>query len=129
MKQIIYLTTALLFFITFASCNNDNDDSTSSTPRVIRYEVTGNFTGSMFASYTTANGGTANDPVSSLPWNKEITYNNSVTAAIIAFSGNGGVAGQQLTIIVKRGSSQLSSTTATAGSSGGFTISAPVVTF
>lgn len=129
MKQITFLTVSLFCFLSFLSCKKKNDETSANTSRIVRYEVSGNFTGSMFASYTTVSGGTANDPVSSLPWNKEIIYNNSVTAAIVAFSGNGGVAGQQVTIVVKRGGSQVSSTTATAGSSGGFTISSPVITF
>lgn len=129
MKQITFLVAVIFLSLIFPSCKKDDNDSSNNTSKVIRYEVSGNFTGSLFASYTTANGGTANDPISSLPWNKEITYNNSVTAAIVAISGNGGVAGQQVTIVVKRGGSQLSSTKATAGSSGSFTQSAPVVIF
>ncbi len=119
---------ALSGFGFLGSCNEDDDDSAGSS-RAIRYEISGNFSGSLFASYTTASGGTTNEAVSQLPWSKDITYENSVAAAIIALSGNGGTAGQQLMIIVKRGGKQVSSTPVTAGSSGSFTIAAPVVTF
>lgn len=129
MKQIIFMASVLLFFTSFVSCKKKIDDTLASTSRAIRYKVIGNFTGTMFASYTNAGGSTANEPVSSLPWNKEITYNKTVTAAIVAFSGNGGVAGQQITIVVEKGDRQVSSTTAIAGGSGSFTQSSPVITF
>jgi hypothetical protein len=122
-----YLFSLLVvsYLLFFSSC----DDSSPEAPsRTIKYEVTGNFSGAVFASYTTASGGTNNESAS-LPWSKEITYASNVTAAIIAISGNGGTAGQQLTIVVKKGNTQVSSTPITAGSQGSFSQSAPVVTF
>ncbi|MCU0384481.1 MAG: hypothetical protein MUE38_00520, partial [Flavihumibacter sp.] len=73
--------------------------------------------------------GTTNEQVSSIPWTKELTYSSNITAAILAVSGNGGTAGQELTIIIKRGNRQVSSTKAVANNIGSFTIAAPVVTF
>lgn len=125
MRRITFLV--VITFINL-SCQKDESSPTAAS-RVIRYEVSGNYTGSLVASYTTAGGGTTNESVSSLPWSKEIKYNTSVAAAILAFSGNGGVAGQQVTIIVKKGGSQISSTPAIAGSTGSFTITTPVVAF
>ena len=128
MKQLTLVAAVILLSLSFTACKKKKED-TANTSRTLRFEITGNYTGPLFASYTTATGGTSNDPVSTLPWNKEITYNSSVTAAIIALSGNGGVAGQQVTIVVKRGGSEVSSTPVTVGSSGSFTKAAPVVTF
>jgi hypothetical protein len=126
MKHLFLLL--LCIFCLFVSCKkkSTNDNNTS---RVVKYEISGNFSGTLFASYTTASGGTANEQVTSLPWSKEITYASNVSAAIIAFSGNGGTAGQQVTIVVKKGGTQVSSTPVTAGSSGSFSQAAPVVTF
>lgn len=129
MKKSIF---ALLIVVTvFASCKKNSDKKADSNLRTIRYEITGNFTGpTLFASYTTAAGGTANDPVASLPWTKEITYSSNVAAAIIAISGNGGVAGQKVTIVVKRGGSQVGvPIDAMADASGGFSKSAPAIVF
>jgi hypothetical protein len=124
------LTIALLtLFTVFVSCKKDSDNPSGNSSRTIRYEVTGNFTGTILASYTTAPGSTANDPIASTPWSKEITYASNVTAAIIAVSGNGGTSGQKITVVVKRSNSQISSTVVTAGSSGGFSQAAPVVVF
>ncbi len=124
------LTIALLTVITLLfSCKKDKDNKPNTSSRTLRYEVTGNFTGSVIASYTTATGSTANDQIT-LPWNKEITYASSVTAAIILISGNGGVAGQKVTVIIKRGGTQVGApVVAVAESSGSFSQPAPVVVF
>lgn len=110
------------------SCSRDNDDNNNSS-RVIKYEITGNFPASKIASYTTATGGTFNEPLAALPWTKEITYAANVTAAIIAVSGNGGSPGQTVTVVVKRGGSVISTTIATADIAGSFSKSAPVIVF
>ncbi len=111
------------------SCKKDDDKKPNTSSRTLRYEVTGNFTGTVIASYTTAAGSTANDPIT-LPWNKEVTYASSVTAAIILVTGNGGVAGQKVTVVIKRGGTQVGSPIeAVAESSGSFSKPAPVVIF
>lgn len=126
------LTIAFIAALTiFVSCKKDSDDAPdNSSSRDIRYEITGNFTGSFFASYTTAAGGTANDQVTTLPWSKDITYAKNVTAAIISVNGNGGVAGQTLTVTIKRGGKVVGTPTQVPTSaSGSISQSAPVVVF
>ena len=129
MKNSIF--TLLMVVATFVSCKKDSDKKPDNNSRTIRYEITGTFSGpTLMVSYTTASGGTANDPVASLPWTKEITYATNVAAAIIAISGNGGVAGQKVTIVVKRGGSQVGAPIdAVADASGSFSKSAPAIVF
>ncbi len=127
MKKL--MLTLIIVLTIFAACKNDSDNPSGNSSRTIRYELTGNFSGSLIASYTTASGGTVNEPVGSLPWSKEIVYASNVTAAIIAVSGNSGTSGQEVTVVVKRGGSQVSSTVATADGSGSFSKAAPAVTF
>lgn len=117
--------------IVFTSCSKEDNPSPVTSSRTIRYEISGNFTGNtIFASYTTESGGTVNEQIPSLPWNKEIRYQANVTAAIFALSGGGGTSGQIATITIKRGGSQLGvPTIATADASGSFSVSGPVVTF
>lgn len=122
--KIIVLLLSILCF----SCSKPNDPPVNNA-RVLEYTITGNFSGTLFASYTTATGGTQNDQVTTIPWKKEILYADNVSAAIIAITGNGGVAGQQVTVVVKKAGTQLSSTQATADGSGSFSKSAPVVVF
>ncbi len=124
----IALITALTFF---ASCSNDEDNEPQNTSRTLRYELTGNFSGSnIIAAYTTASGGTVTEQITSLPWNKEITFDSTVGGANMVVSGAGGTAGQQVTLVIKRGGNQVGTpTTATADAGGTFTISSPVITF
>ena len=124
-----YSLWVLIASMTFLSCEKDKDNNNNNTSRVIKYEVSGNYTGSLIASYTTASGGTTNETMPALPWSKEVTYASNVTAAILAVTGNGGVAGQKVTVIVKKGGSQISSTVMTAETSGSFSKPAPTVTF
>ncbi|MNK12606.1 hypothetical protein D3C87_306750 [compost metagenome] len=128
MKNSIFALFMVL--AVFVSCKKDSDKKPDNSSRTIRYEITGNFTGpTLFASYTSTGGGTANDPIV-LPWTKEITYSSNVAAAIIAISGNGGVAGQKVTIVVKRGGSQVGAPIdAVADASGSFSKSAPAIVF
>lgn len=127
MKNIILLCIALSCVL--LSCKKDENNSNTSS-RTLTYEISGNFTGTFFAAYTTATGGTTNEQITSLPWRKEITYASNVTSAAIALVGNGGVAGQKVTLTVKRGN-QLVGTPidVTANSSGAFSETAPVVVF
>lgn len=126
MKTTILKSTILFLVLIFSfSCSKDEDNNNNS--RVVTFELSGNFTGVKFASYTTATGGTANESVATLPWTKEITYNNSVTAAAFAVSGNGGTAGQQVTLVIKKGGVVTSTTTATADNAGSFSRSAVVM--
>lgn len=122
---ILKCTILLLVLMVSYSCSKDKDNNNNS--RVVTYELTGNYTGAKFASYTTATGGTANETVATLPWTKEITYNSNVTAATFAISGNGGTPGQQVTLVIKKGGVVTSTTTATADNTGSFTRSALVM--
>lgn len=125
-KLAIAFITALSVF---TSCSKDNVTNNSS--RTIRYELTGNFTGNnIIIAYTTASGGTITEQIVSLPWTKEITFDAGVSGANITISGAGGIAGQQATLIVKKGGNPVGSpTTATADARGTLTIAGPVVVF
>lgn len=105
------LTIVFLLALTlFISCDKDSDDDNRPTSsRTIRYEVSGNFTGSFTAAYTPASGGLTNQEVTSLPWSKEITYAASVSGASIGITGGGGVQGQKVTLVIKRGGEAIGS--------------------
>lgn len=100
MKTSFLKYPGILLILLIFSCIKDKDNNNNS--RIVTYELTGNYTGVKFASYTTTTGGTANETVATLPWTKEITYNSSVTAVAFAISGNGGTTGQQLTLVIKK---------------------------
>ncbi|SFG80427.1 MmpS family transport accessory protein [Pedobacter insulae] len=126
-KLILTILTGLLIC---TSCKKDSDKKPNTSSRVVRYELTGNFTGTLFVAYTTANGGTSNDEVTSLPWTKEVTYSNTLTASNFVIVGNGGVPGQKVTVLIKRGGNQVGPPlVVTANSSGAFSEGAPPIVF
>lgn len=121
------LSLFILILLVLVSCDKTDQENESS--RKLRFELTGNFTGSLVASYTTASGGTANETVTALPWSKEITYAANVTAAVVAISGNGGNPGQRVTAEVKRNGTRVATVVATANNSGSFTEASDAVVF
>lgn len=126
------LSIALITALTLlTSCSNEDDNEPQKASRTLRYELSGNFSGSnSIAAYTTANGGTTTEQITSLPWNKEITFDTTVGGANIVVSGAGGTGGQQVTMVIKKGGNQLGTPiSATVDARGTFTISSPVIVF
>lgn len=129
-RSFFIILMALLLPAAFVSCSKPNDPPAIQLNR-IQYNITGNFSGTLIASYTNATGGTTNETAAALPWKKEIEYAPGVTAAVIAVSGNGGIAGQEVTVVVIKKTATTSSTTTvvTADNSGSFSKAAPTVIF
>lgn len=128
MKKFIIPVITLLTIL--LACKKESKDSPNNNSRILRYEVSGNFTGSLIASYTTASGGTANEQLTVIPWSKEINYATSVTAAVIAISGSGGVAGQTVRVVIKKGGVQVGNPIdLVAKPSGGISESSPAIVF
>ena len=125
------LTIAIItVFAILVSCKKDSDDKPTGSSRTLRYEVTGNYTGKFIAAYHTTSGGLTNEEVTSLPWSKEITYQSNVAAASIGVGGAGGVAGQKVTLVIKRGGIQEGAPIEqTVNSQGAFSIQGQVIVF
>lgn len=112
------------------SCSDDDDSGNSgNNSRVLKYEITGNFSGTITAAYTTAAGGTTTSEITSLPWDYELTVASDVPAAAFAASGSGGTAGQEVEIKIYQGGEEVSSVEATVNSDGIFSASSPAVVF
>ncbi len=108
MKTKIHFTLLIVTAaLSFAGCKKDSDTvQPVISKRIVKYEITGNYTGKLFVAFTTASGGVDNATINTLPWTKEITYN--ATVAGIGFSGNTlvgqpGLAGQSATVKVYSG--------------------------
>ena len=130
-----HIAIAFLIVVTcLISCNDESDvddDTPKISPRNVRYELTGNFSGNIVtATFTDEFGGTITEEVTSFPWNKEITFGENVGGAMMVVSGAGGIAGQQVTLTIKKGGNPFGTpTTARADSGGTFTLSSPVIIF
>ena len=131
MKKInVYILLVLIASVTFLSCEKDKDDNNNNnTSRVVRYEISGNYTGSQTVVYTTASGGTTNETITTLPWIKDITYASTVNGAAIALTGTGGTAGQSVSLVVKRTGSSPLTTPGTADANGIISVASPAITF
>lgn len=123
------LFLVLILGLSFLGMSCDKDKEQGGSSRTVKFELSGTFNGFLVLSYTTASGGATTEEVTALPWSKEITYASNVTAAGFGVGGSGGTAGQTVSIVVKRGGNQISSTPATANSAGGISVAAPSVVF
>lgn len=99
MKSILK-TLAIVLTLTFTavSCSSDNDeDNSAPASREVKYEITGNFTGTASVTYSEKGGNVLNEDLTTLPWTKEFTAEAKSMGASLSASGYGGVAGQTLT--------------------------------
>ncbi len=121
------LLLSVLVLLLFSSCGGDDDGVTSS--REVKYEVTGNFSGLLGATYITANGGGTSESITSLPWTKSLTYKSSVSATTLSAAGANGTSGQTITIKVFVGGKLESTTSGTATTTGSISVTAPTYMF
>jgi len=118
----IFKTAALVLTLAFTavscSSDDDNDSGAGSGSRDVKYEITGNFTGELDATYSEKSGAPLIEDVTSLPWTKEFTANPDSNGVLLNTSGGGGVAGQTVTAKIYVGGKVVSELTGTANSDG-----------
>jgi hypothetical protein len=114
LKVIIFNFLALLLF---QSCSSNND-ATPSSSRLVKYEITGDFTGSFIVAAVVANGSFQTFEVKKLPWTYEFTAEKSVTQVGATATGTGGREGQKATYKVYLGGKEVSAGAGTALSGG-----------
>lgn len=116
LKQLMLMLT-LVF--TFASCSSDNDDKDSvNRSRDVKYEVTGNYTGTLSVVYTESGNAGQSADITAFPWTKEFTASSDTAGAGLTVSGYGGVADQTITVKIIVGGIVEKETTAKATSDG-----------
>jgi len=120
MKSILKtLAIVMTLAFTAVSCSSDNDDNGSgSGSRDVKYEITGNYTGTASVTYFEKGGNALNEDLTKLPWTKEFTAEAKSMGASLSASGYGGVAGQTLTGKLYVGGKLENELTATANSDG-----------
>ncbi|MDW8851478.1 MmpS family transport accessory protein [Flavobacterium sp. MMLR14_040] len=118
----IFKTAVLVVTLAFTAVSCSSDDDNNSEPvtasRDVKYEITGNFTGKLDATYMEKSGAPLIEDVTSLPWTKEFTANADSNGALVHSSGYGGVAGQTVTAKIYVGGKVVSELTGTANSDG-----------
>jgi hypothetical protein len=113
LKLIALNFLALLFF---QSCSKD--EVTASGSRAVKYEITGDFTGSFIVAAVVANGSFETFEVKKLPWIYEFTAAKTVTQVGASATGTGGRDGQKASYKVYVGGKEVSSGAGTAISGG-----------
>lgn len=119
MKVTRLIVLALFSSLSLFSCKKEKEASQS---RVVKYEVSGNYTGKLNVVYTNASGNAETATAVTLPWSKELTLQNSVQA--IAFTSNTtststlGVAGQTATAKIRVGGNEKATQSKTADTNG-----------
>ncbi len=115
-KIILILLPALLFI---SSCKKENGNPGGTNSRVVKYEITGNFTGKLTVIYNDNVTGNTVINNAALPFLKDITYPANVSGiGIGAQASVTGVAGQTATMKIYSGGTVVKTVSATAGSLG-----------
>lgn len=129
MNLIRTLTSLCILAGSLLTLSCGKDEPTKTKSRDIKFEITGNFSGTMNATFFTASGGATNESIPSLPWTKSITYQSSVSGTTITLDGSGGVAGQTLKVKIFAGGLVVSETPGVANNAGIIVIAAPAYVF
>lgn len=93
----LFKTVLTILIIAFAtSCSND-DNNTTADSRNIKYELTGNATGTYDVVYITGSNTGASAIPTTLPWTKEIVAQSGPFAATMNCSVSGATPGKTIT--------------------------------
>ncbi len=120
MKNSI-LKLALFSSIAFSlliSCGKDKDEPTPSDSRTVKYEITGNATGTFDATYITGSGAGANEIPTSLPWSKEVVMQTGISGVLFNCAVIGATPGKTITSKINVGGVVKKEQTATVQSDG-----------
>ena len=110
--------TIITVFTILVSCNKDDDNPITADSRKIKYEITGNATGTFDATYITGSGSGTNEVPTALPWSKEIVLQSGFNSVLINSAVTGATPGKTITTKIYVGGVEKKSETATVQSNG-----------
>lgn len=125
-KHLIALSILITSILALA-CNND--DPAPAKSRDIKFEVTGNFNGTISATYVNGSGGGTYETIASLPWTKSITYAATVPSMTMSIGAVSGAVGQTIRLKIFAGGKLVSDTPGTADNTGRVVITSPSYIF
>ncbi len=122
-RRTAVLSASLLCLLTFTTACKDDEATPAPAPagRVVKYEVTGNYSGLMTMTHTNASGGTETINDVRLPWSLTLTLQAGVAGAVFNAGpkiGSPGVSGQTAVGRIYANGIEKGSATGTAGSDG-----------
>jgi hypothetical protein len=134
MKKVFLFSIIILSLtVGIISCKKDSDSGGPKTsPRNVKYEITGNYTGQLTVVISDNVSGTEAVTATSLPWTKEKTYTGNVAG--IGIGGNSVVAhlgqpGQTVTLKIYSGGTVVRSGTATSDANGALSLPSLALVF
>lgn len=117
-KLFLFLAVAAM---SLTSCSNDDDSSPVSSSREIKYEITGDYSGTEPLDITYFENGQASiTEATSLPWTRTYTADDDTLVGGFNVGGIGATPGEVITLKVYQGDTLLESVDATATSEGIF---------
>lgn len=133
MKTLKQLSLSVLSFallvILLSGCKKDKNDNNNSN-RNVKYELSGTFTGKFKVIITDNESGTLVIDNVSIPWSKEVTYDNKVLAVGLGASASTyGAAGQTALLKIYSGGNVVKTTNGTADVNGALSLPALAHTF
>ena len=130
-KGKLLLTFLIVIASLFTSCKSDDDSPTNGeNVRQVRYEISGNFSGSLLVAYDKPNGMGMLDSIPSLPWSTTVTYNEGLNN--LGFGGGSyeeGNPNETVNVRIFSASNQIINETFTAGSTGILVIEGIIIRF
>jgi hypothetical protein len=116
------LTVATISLLSFFSACKKKDPIVQ-TPatiieRVVKYEITGNYSGNFTISFTSANGSFETTEALALPWTKSFTASEGTTVMSASAAGNSGSVGQTAILKIFVNGAEVKAGSGTALSSG-----------
>lgn len=99
MKTMNVLKTMLCILVLglTISCSKDKDAPTPADSRNVKYEITGNATGTFDATYITGSGTGANAVPTALPWSKEVVIQAGIISVGLSSAVIGATPGKTIT--------------------------------
>ncbi len=125
MRSAKYLKVVSIVIFSWLGVSCNDDDSSPAKSRDVKFEVTGNFTGALSATYVNSTGGGEYESITALPWNKTLTYASTVPSTSLSIGATGGVAGQTVRVKVFAGGTLISDTPGVADASGMLVVASP----
>ena len=116
--RIIFIYMLVLLGSTLISCSS-GDEPAANKPRKVRYEITGNFSGTLTVVYTSLTGGSRVENNVPMGWSMEMEYPASTSSiGIGAQASTLGSPGQTAVIKIVVDGKEVKSSSATTGSLG-----------
>lgn len=114
-NTLLKLAFYIIICTSSITCSSGDDNQNQNSSRNIKYEITGNYSGHLTVVYNDNVTGNTVVTVTSVPWSKEVIYDDNVQvigASASSVVGHYGSAGQSATLKIYSGGTVVKNATA-----------------